>query len=87
MVTVSLAKTDRDLRGILDLQQQNQVRNLTAETQIREGFVTIQYTMEEMRRMHQAAPSIIAQADNRVVGYAIAAIPAVRNHVPALETV
>lgn len=82
---IRLTETDQDLRDILDLQRQNLVGNLPADVQAREGFVTLQYTLAELQQLHAAAPSIIARADGRLVGYALAAAPAVRGLVPPLD--
>ncbi|MBC6989595.1 GNAT family N-acetyltransferase [Hymenobacter sp. BT491] len=86
MLSVSLASSNDDLRGILALQQQNLPRVLAPEVRAQEGFVTLEYTFEQMQRMHQAGPSVIALDGTRVVGYAITALPEVRAHVPELES-
>ncbi|MDF7814722.1 GNAT family N-acetyltransferase [Hymenobacter sp. YC55] len=82
---IQLTETDQDLRDILDLQKQNLVGNLPADVQAREGFVTLQYTLTELQQLHAAAPSIIARADGRLVGYALVAVPSVRGLVPPLD--
>ncbi|HEX8426596.1 GNAT family N-acetyltransferase [Hymenobacter sp.] len=82
---ISLAETDEDLRDILALQKQNLVGRLPADVQAREGFVTLQYTLAELQQLHAVAPSIIARADGRLVGYALVAVPAVRGYVPPLD--
>lgn len=82
---IHLTETDQDLRDILALQRQNHVSQLPADVQAREGFVTLQYTLAELQQLHAAAPSIIARADGRLVGYALAAVPAVRGLVPPLD--
>ncbi|AQG78192.1 GNAT family N-acetyltransferase [Spirosoma montaniterrae] len=86
MITITLAQTDDDLRGILTLQQQNQVKNISPESQSRDGFVTLLYTLDQMQVMHAAGPSVLAKDEDRVVGYAITAMPAVRDAVPELES-
>ncbi len=86
MISITLAQTDDDLRGILALQQQNQVKNISTETQAREGFVTRSYTLDQMRLMHEAGPTVLAKDGNRVVGYAITTMPTVRAAVPELES-
>ncbi|RYF50449.1 MAG: GNAT family N-acetyltransferase [Cytophagaceae bacterium] len=85
-VTITTTQTDDDLRGLLALQQRNQVRNLTPEQQREQGFVTLTYTLDQMRRMHEAAPTVIAKDGNEVVAYAITTVPEVRADVPELAT-
>lgn len=85
-VTITTTQTDEDLRGLLALQQRNQVRNLTPEQQREQGFVTLVYTFEQMKRMHEAAPTVIAKDGDEVVAYAITTVPEVRADVPELAT-
>ncbi|MEZ0540174.1 GNAT family N-acetyltransferase [Fibrella arboris] len=83
-ITITTTQTDADLRGLLALQQRNQVRNLTPEEQREQGFVTLTYTFEQMKRMHQAAPTVIAKDGDEVVAYAITTVPEVRADIPEL---
>ena len=84
MLTITTAQTEADLRGILALQQQNLVRNLAPDVQRQQGFVTLQYTLAQMQQMHEAGPSIIAKDGETVVGYALVAMPKIRQAVPEL---
>ena len=81
---ITTTQTDDDLRGLLMLQQRNQVRNISPEEQREQGFVTLTYTFEQMKRMHEAAPSVIAKVGDEVVAYAITTVPEVRADVPEL---
>lgn len=83
-ITITTTQTDDDLRGLLALQQRNQVCNVPPDVQREQGFVTLVYTFEQMKRMHDAAPSVIAKDGDTVVGYAITTVPDVRNDVPEL---
>lgn len=82
---ITTTQTDDDLRGLLALQQRNQVRNLSPDEQREQGFVTLTYTFEQMKRMHEAAPTVIAKVGDEVVAYAITTVPEVRNDVPELS--
>ena len=84
MIQITTTQTDDDLRGLLALQQQNQVRNVPLAVQQEQGFVTLTYTFEQMKKMHESAPSVIAKDGDVVVAYAITTVPAVRHHVPEL---
>ncbi len=83
-VSITITQTDDDLRGLLALQQRNQVRNLSPDEQREQGFVTLTYTFEQMKRMHEAAPTVIAKDGDEVVAYAITTVPDVRADVPEL---
>ncbi|NML64653.1 GNAT family N-acetyltransferase [Hymenobacter sp. RP-2-7] len=83
---VTLAATEQDLAGILALQAQNLPGAVPAETQAREGFLTLRYTLGQLQLMHAAAPSVVARVGTRIVGYALAAVPVVRPQVPQLES-
>lgn len=83
---ITLAQTDDDLRGILALQQANSVRNIPPDVQREQGFVTLQYTFDQMQQMHELGPSVIAKDGDVVVGYAITAMPQTRRFVPELAS-
>ena len=76
-VSVSLAKTDEDLEGILQLNAMNLRGNLHQEEATQEGFVSAVYSIEDLRIMHQRTPAVIAKASanyngETIVGYALA---------------
>jgi ribosomal protein S18 acetylase RimI-like enzyme len=72
-------ETDHDLLGISRLQQLNLRKNLDDETANSQGFLTAEYTLEYLKAMHDASPSIIAKDEDAVVGYALVATKEVRN--------
>ncbi|WP_077920784.1 GNAT family N-acetyltransferase [Spirosoma sp. 209] len=84
MITITLAQTDDDLRGILALQQKNLVRHLPADVQANQGFVTLQYSLDQMQQMHAVAPSVVAKDGDQIVGYAITSAPETRAFIPEL---
>ncbi len=73
MITTKLVKSDSELSGILALQAANLRRNLLPAEAEKYGFLTAEYTLDFLRRMHQSQPSIVAVDGKRVVGYALAA--------------
>lgn len=83
---ITTAQSIADLQGILTLQQQNLSRNLPLQIQREQGFVTLQYTLDQMQQMHELGPSVIAKDGDQVVGYAITAMPGARAFIPELET-
>ena len=84
MITITTAQSDQDLRGILNLQQKNLKKALSAELIESQGFLTVEHTLPLLRRMNEAAPSVIAKNDDEVVGYCLTMIPAFRNEIPVL---
>jgi hypothetical protein len=84
MTTITTVQSETDLLGILALQQANLRRTLPADVAATQGFVTLQYTLDQMRQMHQAGPSLIAKDGDTVVGYVITTLPETRQFVPEL---
>jgi ribosomal protein S18 acetylase RimI-like enzyme len=79
-IEIKLVETEAELQGIRDLQEVNLPKNLSVEEASREGFVTASYTLDFLRVMHRAHPSVIAKEGEAVVGYALVATQAVRQH-------
>jgi hypothetical protein len=75
---IKLVTGPDELRAIRNLQEQNLKRNLSSEESEREGFVTAEYTVGFLERMHQFAPSVIAKEGNDLAGYALAATKDIR---------
>ena len=67
-----------ELEGIRNLQEANLKRNLTEEEVLTQGFVTAEYTIEFLERMHRLVPSVIAKDGDEVVGFVISAPIAIR---------
>lgn len=78
-IMIKLVDQDMELQGIRDLQEANLPKNLSPEEAAEEGFVTAAYTVDFLRTMHEAHPSVIAKDGDRVVGYALVATQAVRH--------
>jgi ribosomal protein S18 acetylase RimI-like enzyme len=78
MVTIKCVSDLAELAGIKKLQQENLKVNLTDQEAVTEGFVTAEYTMEFLEKMYKERPSIIAKDNDRVVGYALVSVKAVR---------
>jgi L-amino acid N-acyltransferase YncA len=70
-IEFTTVSTSDDVREILELQAENHSSVLTPETMAREGFVTVRHDAAVLRRMNEAAPSIVAKADGRIAGYAL----------------
>ena len=74
-----------DLPAVLQLQRKNLSRSLTPEEIASQGFVTVEHTLDVLLRMHELEPSIVAESDGAVCGYALVMPPQCRRFVPVLE--
>jgi hypothetical protein len=74
-----------DLQQILQLQQENLIRNIDAAEMKSQGFVTLEHSLEVLQQMHALAPSIIIKDDNKVVAYALVELRECRQLMPSLE--
>jgi ribosomal protein S18 acetylase RimI-like enzyme len=79
------AQTEAQLQGILQLQQANLAQSVDAETARREGFVTVEHSLELLRKMNQPHPHILALDAEQVCGYALVMLPRWRDEIPVLQ--
>lgn len=77
--------TRAEVRQILELQAANVPGALSPEVIASQGFVTVKHDPEVLQRMNDAAPSVIAIADGRVVGYALVMLREFGPDVPVLQ--
>jgi hypothetical protein len=85
MVTYAIVQNNEELEGIRQLLEDNLGKNLSAEERIKEGFLTVAYSLEDLKRMHETEPGIIAKDNDKVVAYVLAMIPGLRKDFPILE--
>jgi ribosomal protein S18 acetylase RimI-like enzyme len=78
MVTIQLVSTAEQLKGIQELQQQNLRKNLTELEATEQGFLMAEYSIDFLQSMHDAAPSVIAVSEGKVVGYSLVALKTIR---------
>lgn len=72
MMEIRLVTDNSELAGIKTLQQQNLRAALTEAEAKTQGFVTAEYTLDFLKEMHEATPSVIATDGGTVAGYALA---------------
>jgi predicted GNAT superfamily acetyltransferase len=84
MVTAGLVQEEAELEAILALQAENLPARLSASEALEQGFVTVEHSLDALRRMHQAMPSVVARQDGRLAGYAMAMARECRQFVPIL---
>jgi ribosomal protein S18 acetylase RimI-like enzyme len=78
-LSLSLVSTEAEILGIKALQEENLRTNITDEEALSQGFLTASYTMEYLREMNAAAPTVIAKDGEIIAGYAMVATKPVRN--------
>jgi ribosomal protein S18 acetylase RimI-like enzyme len=83
-ISIKLTETDSELQGILDLQLANLLSEISEEEKTDQGFVTVRHSLEQLARMNEIEPHIIAKDGNQVVGYILAMTKASRDLVPVL---
>ena len=78
-MNVGLAESDRDLEGILALQR-------ASRAPTKDGFVTVEHTLDILRAMHALMPSVVARdVSGTVVAYALSMPRETRALLPILE--
>jgi len=78
------SQTDQDLTQILDLQKKNLTQSLSQEEISREGFVTVNHSVEVLKKMNSHEQSIIAKENDFVVAYLLAMTQQSKYDIPIL---
>ena len=84
MIEARQVADERELEQILDVQRRNLPRNLSAREMAENGFVTVEHTLDVLRRMHALVPSIIAKEGDELAGYALVMPIECRSFIPVL---
>lgn len=84
MITYVPASTDTELLGILKLQQANLPTALTAEETQSQGFVTVQHTLADLRKLNDIEPHLIAKDGSTVVAHLLAMTQQSKLDIPVL---
>src|SRR5947207_15645321 len=71
MIEARPVADEAELAQILELQRSNLARNLDERESAENGFVTVEHTLDVLRRMHALAPSIIAKDGSYLAGFAL----------------
>lgn len=81
---ITTSQSEKDLRGIISLQQKNLARNLDAQEIKEQGFVTVIHQLEDLAKMNAIEQHVIAKRDDEVVAYLLAMTAASKNDIPIL---
>jgi hypothetical protein len=85
MIEARPVADEGELEQILDLQRRNLARNLSEREIAESGFVTVEHTLEVLRRMHAIVPSIVAKDGAELAGYALVMPAECRSFIRVLE--
>ncbi|PFH12333.1 acetyltransferase (GNAT) family protein [Collimonas sp. PA-H2] len=85
MITFELSCKVDELEQIVDLQRLNRLDAVAAELRGTEGFVTMEYTVDELQLMRGAYRHVLAKCDGAVIGYALVMLKECRTSFPFLD--
>jgi len=85
MIRITKASHSEELEQILLLQQKNLARNISRSEAIEQGYVTVIHTPDQLQKMLQLAPAILAKDAEKVVGYALTMPVSCSKLIPVLE--
>lgn len=85
MIEAGPVAGDGELEQILDLQRRNLARSLSEREVVEQGFVTVEHTLDVLRRMHALIPSIVARDGAELAGYALVMPVECQSFIPMLE--
>jgi ribosomal protein S18 acetylase RimI-like enzyme len=71
MLHAAQVSTDRELKQILALQQQNLRGRNNENDEKEQGFVTVAHTLGILQQMHSLEPSVIVKDNDILAGYAL----------------
>jgi ribosomal protein S18 acetylase RimI-like enzyme len=85
MANLKLVETTQEIIGLKQLQTNNLRRLIGEEEAMKEGFVTSEYELSLLQKMHAIHPSIIVKEGDEVVGYTIVTNKAVYGEHPEVD--
>ncbi len=85
MIIYTQATSEKELEQILSLQQENLPKNMSPEECEREGFLTVEHSMDILKAMNDECGHIIAVEDGKVIGYALCMHPKFADEIEVLK--
>ena len=79
------ASSEHELLQILKLQQANIPTSLSEGEKQSEGFVTVNHTLELLKKMNDHCAHTLAVSNGNVVGYALSMVRAFRENIEVLK--
>ncbi len=84
MLEYKRVSTEKELHQLLDLQKRNLKSNLSSDEISSQGFVTVNHSFDDIKKMHNIEPSVITKDGDDVISYAIAMTEVSKADIPAL---
>ncbi|WP_036380414.1 GNAT family N-acetyltransferase [Muricauda sp. MAR_2010_75] len=85
MIYYKQASSEQELEQILELQQENLIKSLSSEDWEKEGFLTVEHSMEILKAMNDKCGHIIAVENGGVIGYALCMHPVFADSIDVLR--
>lgn len=85
MLVYKQANLDIELKQIIALQKENLPRNLTNEEKTKEGFLTVEHSLELLKEMNAVCKHTIVLENGKVVGYALSMHPKFAQEITVLK--
>lgn len=82
---LTYAKNETDIEDILALQAVNLKSNVSQDVKDQQGFVTVRHEREQLKLMLSMTPQVIARADGKLAGFALAMLPSMGELIPDLQ--
>ena len=76
--------SEKDLPGILELQQQNLKGNLSADEIHSQGFVTVSHSLEDLQKMSLHERHVVIKDAEKIAGYILAMTKFSKVDIPVL---
>ncbi len=84
MVQLTVASTIAHLKGILALQKENLPEALATEEAKIEGFVTVDHSLEDLKKISGTWQHIIGLDEEKVISYALVMVAESKDDIPIL---
>lgn len=81
----TIVTTEEELEQIVQLSYQNKKESISEDEKTSQGFVSWNYSMELLKKMHALHPNVIVKDGSRVVGYALVALKEARHFHQQME--
>jgi hypothetical protein len=78
------SQNDKDLHRILALQQKNLLKELTEDEIASQGFVTVQHSFDDLKKMNDIEPHVIGKVNDHVIAYCLSMTSASARDIPIL---
>jgi len=84
MIRYTIAESTADLNGILSLQKANLPQSISADEAASQGFVTVDHSYDQLKRLNEIEAHVIAKEDEKVVAYLLVMTPQSSTVIPIL---